>query len=80
MSKLDEQEACDTLETLVGGPTNAFRLMNIWQDAEMHARPSSPWDSKQETKREVTIRVFKANAKRAGYSDKTVAFYIEHFQ
>ena len=53
MGTMTEQEACEYLEELVGGPDKAFRLMNIYRHCEMHAeakKMGTVWKSEAERK------------------------------
>ena len=67
----DEQADSDRLESLVGGPDRAFRLMRLWTSAQQSASGNRFTMSKRPTASEI----FTASALRDGYSKQAIRFY-----
>jgi len=71
-----EQERTDAFEALVGGPTNAFHLLHMWQETYDHR---TEWDrlisnvSKQEAKEQK----LRKRAKQEGYTDKQIDAFFD---
>lgn len=72
----NEQEDCDKLEELTGGPSAAFRLMDIWRDCEMAGRPDI---YSGRTKRQHAETIFRRRASRERYSDEAINHYLSRF-
>jgi hypothetical protein len=71
---MDEQEASDILEDLVGGSDKAFRLMRLMQTATQSASGNQFTTRPMPSAEEVFIKL----ARRDHYSDKAIQHYIEH--
>lgn len=76
---MDEQEATEQFEDLVGGPDKGFRMMNLYRNCQMHARGREDGNlHENRTRAEVTEANFRKNAEREGFSRKAIDFYLRH--
>lgn len=71
---MDEQQATDLHEEYCGSIERAFRLMNIYREAQQAA------SGNQFTLRKLpsTEERFRSRAKADGYSDKAINHYLNH--
>jgi hypothetical protein len=71
---MDEQEATDKLEELVGSVDKCFRLMRLYQSCEQ----SASGNRFTLTKLPSTEERFRKRAKEEGYSQEAINHYLNH--
>ena len=71
---MDEQEATDKLERLVGSIDGCFRLMRLYRSCEQAAAGNRNTLRKLPTAEER----FRKRAKEEGYSQAAIAHYLNH--
>lgn len=71
---MNEQEATDRLEELVGSVDGCFRLMRLYESCKQAASGNSFTLQKLPSAEER----FRIRAKDAGYSDAAVNHYLNH--
>lgn len=71
---MNEQEAADTLEQLVGGASNCFRLVRLYTSCQQAASGNAFTLSKQPT----TEERFRSRAKEEGFSTAAVEHYLNY--
>jgi len=70
-----EQERHGAFETMVGSPTRAFQLLNMWKRTYDHRTAYDRLGSKV-SQQEVKERKLRVNAKRAGFTTRQInAFF-----
>lgn len=75
---MDEQEATDELERLVGSVDGCFRLMRIYEGS-LYDRPRHDLLRRDESL--VAVRgIFGHRAAAAGYSDAAIQHYLDHIR
>lgn len=71
-----EQEINDRLELMVGGPDRAFKLMNLYvKTGQTVSGDRFEIIPPKRTEESVFINL----AKREGYSDSAIRFYVDNF-
>ena len=69
----DERSIHEEFENMVGGPNRAFRMVDIYRRAEQSASGNRFTIRKMPSVDEI----FRDMARREGYSDKVIRFYLE---
>lgn len=74
---MNEQEATDKLESLVGGSDKAFRLMRIYESAK---NTTSGEKFSLRMRPRTVESVFTDTAVRNGYSAEAISHYLNHIR
>lgn len=75
---MNEQEATNKLEELVGSHEKCFRLMRIYRSAVTATPKPGTWMSRGEEP--TTESIFRKWADREGYSAAAIEHYLDHIR